>query len=171
MMEESVADLLKNWGFEKFVSIFEENEVNMDAMKVMTHEDVVSLISKTGPRIKFWSKLQEWQSRNKNAIAINTSTDIESLPTNPVMGNEICMPDAKDLFEQHPTLELPIEIKDLDLIIPSTSQQQANSADIIIIDIEKTSEEQTPVVQCKRNLKNMSHQSQFCISLLNFLSQ
>ncbi|XP_077266636.1 uncharacterized protein LOC143899832 isoform X1 [Temnothorax americanus] len=155
MMEASVADLLKNWGFEKFVSIFEENEVNMDAMKVMTYEDVVSLISKAGPRIKFWSKLQEWQSRNENAIAINNSTDIElSLPMNPVMGNEICMPDAKDLFEQHPTLELPIEIKDIELIIPSTSQQQANSVDIIIIDIEKTSEEQTSVVQCKRNLKN-----------------
>jgi hypothetical protein len=70
------------------------------------------------------------------------------------MENEICMPDMKELFEQH-ALQLPIDIKDIDLIIPSTSHQQANSADITFIDIEKTSEEQTPVVQCKRNLKNV----------------
>ncbi|XP_071573443.1 uncharacterized protein [Temnothorax nylanderi] len=154
MMEASVADLLKNWGFEKFVSIFEENEVNMDAMKVMTHEDVVLLFPKAGPRMKFWSKLQEWQSRNKNAITINTSTDIDlSLPTNPVTGNEIRMLDAKHLFEQD-ALALPINIKDIDLIIPSTSHLQENSIDIFITDVKTISEEQTPVVQCKRNLKN-----------------
>ncbi|XP_031343146.1 uncharacterized protein LOC116170783 [Photinus pyralis] len=56
MSEQSVADLLEQWGFPELVLVFEENEITWEAFESLTDDVIKELIPKIGPRIIFKKK-------------------------------------------------------------------------------------------------------------------